>query len=116
MTSSSVRPQQVILSFFKYTFLIILCLVIAGPVATAVLGSIRTTGEFTSAPFGLPQTGIHWENYAVILVNPQFWNSLKNSLFITISVTLLNIVLGSMLAFVFSRVNWFGRRFVFNVL
>jgi raffinose/stachyose/melibiose transport system permease protein len=110
------RLQQSALSVFKYGFLIILCLVIAGPVATAVLGSIRTTGEFTSAPFGLPQTGIHWENYADILANPQFWNSLKNSLFITISVTLLNIVFGSTLAFVFSRVNWFGRRFVFNVL
>ncbi|MBI1259927.1 MAG: ABC transporter permease subunit [Chloroflexi bacterium] len=110
------RLQQSFLSVFKYGFLIILCLVIAGPVATAVLGSIRTTGEFTSAPFGLPQSGIHWENYVDILTNPQFWTSFKNSLVITISVTVLNILLASMLAFVFSRVNWFGRRFLFNVL
>jgi raffinose/stachyose/melibiose transport system permease protein len=111
------RPlEQSLQSILKYAFLIILCLVIAGPVVTAVLGSIRTTGEFTSAPFGLPVSGIHWENYGDILANPQFWISFKNSLVITVSVTVLNVVLGSMLAFVFSRVDFFGRRFLFNVL
>lgn len=83
---------------------------------TAVLGSIRTTGEFISVPFGLPVSGIHWENYQDILVSGAFWNSLKNSLIITVVVTLLNITLGSMMAFVFSRVSFRGRGLVFNIL
>lgn len=111
-----IRGQHPIQSTLKYTILILLCLVIAGPIATAVLGSIRTTGEFLTTPFGLPKSGIHWENYQDILMSAAFWNSLKNSLFITISVTFLNIVLASMLAFVFSRVNFRGRGLVFNIL
>jgi raffinose/stachyose/melibiose transport system permease protein len=41
---------------------------------------------------------------------------LKNSLIITGGVTFLNIALGSMLAFVFSRVNFRGRSVMFNIL
>jgi raffinose/stachyose/melibiose transport system permease protein len=103
-------------SAFKYAILIALCIVIMGPVLTAVLGSIRTTGELMSTPFGLPQRGIQWQNYTDILLGGAFWNSLKNSLIITIGVTLLNILLGSMLAFVFSRVVFRGRSLLFNIL
>ncbi|MFN8447775.1 MAG: carbohydrate ABC transporter permease [Anaerolineae bacterium] len=111
-----VRGQHPIQSTLKYAILIALCLVIAGPVVTAVLGSIRTTGEFTSMPFALPTSGIHWENYVDILVDGEFWISLKNSLIITLVVTALNITLGSMMAFVFSRVNFRGRGLLFNIL
>jgi raffinose/stachyose/melibiose transport system permease protein len=100
----------------KYAILIALCLVIAGPIVTAVLGSIRTTGEFVSSPFGLPTSGIHWENYQDILENPSFRRSLLSSFIITTGVTFLNITLGSMLAFVFSRVNFRGRGLLFNIL
>lgn len=107
------RPAQ---SALKYALLIGLCLVIMGPIATAVLGSIRTTGEFMTTPFGLPRNGIQWENYTDILLGRAFWNSLKNSLIITVGVTLLNITLGSMLAFIFSRINFRGRGLLFNIL
>lgn len=103
-------------STLKYAILIALCLVIMGPVLTAVLGSIRTTGEFLSTPFGLPKNGIQWQNYQSVLENAAFWNSLKNSLVITVGVTVLNIVLASMLAFVLSRVHFRGRGLLFNIL
>jgi raffinose/stachyose/melibiose transport system permease protein len=100
----------------KYAILIVLSLIVMSPVVTAVLGSIRTNGEFLTTPFGLPQQGIQWANYTDILIDPGFWNSMKNSLIITVSVTLLNVVLASLLAFVFSRVNFRGRGLLFNVL
>ena len=100
----------------KYAVLIALCLVIMGPVLTAFLGSIRTTGEFLTTPFGLPQNGIRWENYEGILTSPSFWNSLKNSVLITAGVTVLNVTLASMLAFIFSRVDFRGRGLLFNIL
>lgn len=103
-------------SAVKYAILIALCLVIMGPVLTAILGSIRTTGELMTTPFGLPQRGIQWQNYTDILLGGAFWNSLKNSLIITVGVTVLNILLASMLAFVFSRIIFRGRSLLFNVL
>jgi len=110
------RPQFSLFAGFRYAILIALCLFMMGPVATAVLGSIRTTGEFLTTPFGLPNNSIQWDNYISILINPSFWNSMKNSLLITIGVTALNVSLASMLAFIFSRVEFRGRGFLFGVL
>ncbi len=112
----SIQIQRSLQSGLKYGILIILCLIIMGPVATAVLGSLRTTGEFMSKPFGLPESEIQWENYTTILESPTFWNSLKNSLVITIGVTVLNIAFASMLAFVFSRMQFKGRGLFFNII
>ncbi len=114
MTGQRIEPRAQ--AVIKYAILIALCLVIMGPVVTAFLGSIRTTGEFLSTPFGLPRNGIQWENYTSILGSGAFWNSLKNSLLITSGVTVLNVVLASMLAFIFSRVTFPGRTLLFNIL
>ncbi|MBL8166410.1 MAG: carbohydrate ABC transporter permease [Anaerolineae bacterium] len=100
----------------RYTILILVCVVMMAPVATAFLGSIRTTGEFLSSPFGLPQSGIRWENYTNILNGTGFWRSLVNSLLITAGVTFLNITCASMLALVFSRIRFTGRNLLFNLL
>ncbi len=103
-------------TFAKYAILIILCVAVMSPVVTAFLGSIRTNGEFMSTPFGLPQQGIQWENYTDILLDNAFWNSMKNSLIITVSATVLNVIFASLLAFVFTRVNFRGRGLLFNIL
>lgn len=113
MTKQANSP---LLTGLKYAFLIILGMFVMSPVATAFLGSIRTTGEFLTTPFGLPQNGIQWDNYVSILISSSFWNSLRNSLVITVCVTLLVVVLASMLAFIFSRVDFRGRGIVFNIL
>lgn len=100
----------------KYAILIIVCMIIAGPIVTTILGGMRTTGEFLSTPFGLPTNGIQWQNFTGILQGDFFWNALKNSIIITASVTVLNVVCASMLAFVFSRVEFFGRGLLFNIV
>ena len=107
---------QQIRTGLKYTFLIVICLVIMSPVLTAVLGSIRTTGEFINRPFGLPTQGIQWDNYLDILKSESFWKSMRNSIVITLSVAFLNVLLASMLAYIFGRVNFRGRGLLFNLL
>jgi raffinose/stachyose/melibiose transport system permease protein len=112
----TVQLRSITFTGLKYLVLIILSLIVMGPVATTVLGSIRTNGEFLSAPFAFPQQGIQWTNYVDILISAEFWNFMKNSLAITITVTVLNVTLASLLAFVFSRVEFLGRGLVFNIL
>lgn len=103
--------------FAKYAILMLLCLIIMSPVATAVLGSVRTTGEFLRQPFGLPEGEWMWEHYTDIL-EPEstFWRSLRNSVLITAGVVSINVTLASMLAFVFSRMRFKGRSLLFNIL
>lgn len=100
----------------KYVILTTLCIVMMLPVLVAFLGSIRTTGDFITRPFGLPREGMHLENYKLILTDPAFWRAGMNSLGITFGVMVLNIVLSSMLAFVFSRMTFWGKNLWFNIL
>lgn len=101
---------------FKYLLLIFLLLLMSGPVVTTILASIRTTGELLSDPFGLPQNGIQWQNYTSILASSSFWQAFGNSLLITGAVSGIVVLLSSMLAFVFSRVDFPGSEILFNVL
>jgi raffinose/stachyose/melibiose transport system permease protein len=105
-----------VLTAVKYIVLSLLAIVMFGPVLTAILGSIRTTGEFLTTPFGLPVSGIHWENYTHILEGTSFWLEAKSSLLIAIGVTVLVVILSSMLAFVLARVEFRGRGLLFNIL
>jgi raffinose/stachyose/melibiose transport system permease protein len=94
----------------------IMLVLMVAPVLTAVLGSVRTTGEFLSSPFGLPTRGVRWDNYASILSSASFWKALGNSLLITLTVTVLVVLLSSMLAFVFARLEFRGKGIWFNIL
>ncbi|MBI5960478.1 MAG: carbohydrate ABC transporter permease [Chloroflexi bacterium] len=100
----------------RYLILITLSLIIMAPVFTAVSGSLRTNGDFLSKPFALPHENIQWQHYTGILEDNSFWQSAVNSLLITAGVTVLNISLASLLAFAFSRIKFFGREIVFNIL
>lgn len=102
--------------FLKYAIVIVLALIMSGPVVTAFLGSIRTSGEFVSQPFGLPQHGIQWQNYTAILESDSFWSQLASSLIITLGAMVLSVVLSSLLAFIFARVDFRGRTIWFNLL
>ena len=100
----------------KYFLLILISIIIASPIMIAVLGSLRTTGEITSRPFGLPTDGIQWDNYTTILESSALWISLKNSLIITLASTTICVSLSAMLGYIFARITFFGRSILFNIL
>lgn len=100
----------------KYVLLTTLCVVMMLPVLVAFLGSVRTTGEFVTQPFGLPTQGLQLDNYVRILTDPGFWRAGLNSLIITFGVTIINVTLSCMLAFLFSRISFRTKGLWFNIL
>lgn len=114
--TSMARPKMNFSRLMMYLFVIVVALIMFSPIVVVILGSIRTTGEFMSNPVGLPQTGIKWENYTDILVKPDFWRSVGNSLRITLTTTFLVVLIASPLAAIFARVNFKGRSLFFNIL
>lgn len=117
-TSYRAQPvwQRALSMGAKYLILITLSILMMMPVITAVSGSLRTTGEFIAKPIGLPTREIQWTNYTEVFETEAFWVGLRNSLFITGSVVILNVALASMLAFAFSRIDFPGRSLAFNIL
>lgn len=108
--------RKIYILIMKYALLIFLSIIVMAPVMTAVLGGMRTNAEFLARPIDLPRNGIQWENYKSILEDDSFWTAAKNSTLITIGVATLNVILSSMLAFVFSRMKFFGRNILFNII
>lgn len=100
----------------KYAVLLVLSFVITAPVLLAVLGGMRTNGEFIARPLDIPRHGIQWAQFTDVLGSDAFWTATKNSTLITLGVASINIVLASMMAFVFSRVRFLGRGILFNIL
>ncbi|PJF31148.1 MAG: thiamine ABC transporter ATP-binding protein [Candidatus Thermofonsia Clade 1 bacterium] len=108
--------RRLLVNIVKYAVLTFVTLIILAPSLTAVLGGIRTTGEFLAEPFGLPKQGIQWQNFERILTSSTFWNAFGNSLLLTTGVTVIGVTLSTCLAFVFSRMQFLGKNFLFNVL
>ncbi len=106
--ASSVRWGYYLGKTLQYAFLVILCAIILGPIVTAVLGGLKTTGELFDRPFGLPVTP-RWENYTDILLGEKFWKLTLNSFILVLGTSAGVVLCSSLLAFLLARVEFRGR-------
>lgn len=111
--SRRLNVRLIVVRFIQYFILTVTALIILGPVITAVLGGLKTTGELFDQPFGLPATP-RWENYIGILESGVFWRQLLNSGIIVTGAVSLTVTTSALLAFVFSRLVFTGREVLFN--
>lgn len=106
--ASSIRWGYYLGKTLQYAFLLILCAIILGPIITAVLGGLKTTGELFDRPFGLPVTP-RWENYTDILLGEKFWKLTLNSFILVLGTSAGVVLCSSLLAFLLARVEFRGR-------
>ena len=62
------------------------------------------------------QIGLHWENYADAFEVMDFWQNLRNTLFICYTVVLGTLLSCSLVAYSFSRIEWPGRDLLFMLV
>lgn len=100
---------------YKYIVLIIIFLIIVIPIVMLIFGALKTRGELATMPY-TPPIPPHFENIQKILNQPDFWNMLKNSLFVMLVVTAGTVLVAAMAAFAFSRLNFRGKSLSFNLV
>lgn len=98
----------------RYVIAIFIALVVLIPLVMTVFGGLKTTGDLLSNPIRWPADHLHWENYDGILQSSSFWVQMRNSLFIMLVTATGVVLLGSMPAFIFARINFPGRELCFN--
>jgi raffinose/stachyose/melibiose transport system permease protein len=101
--------------FFQYLVLIIVTLLIVVPLVLMVFGALKTRGEMFLHPYTLPIPP-HWENFGQILSTSTFWTMLRNSLITMLFSTAAVLVVSSLAAFVFARIEFRGKDLAFNLL
>ena len=117
MTTNYILPrsmQKIISRFFQYLILSVIVVIIVVPVVMLVFAALKTRGEVMSHPY-TPPIPIHWENIQSIVGGPVFWGMLRNSLVLMLVVTAGVVILCSLAAFVFARMEFRGKGLVFNL-
>src|SRR5262245_16410919 len=102
--------------FLQYFILSIIVAIVFVPIVILVFGALKTRGELLSHPYALPIPA-RWENITSILGKStySFWPMLRNSLTVMLTVTFGVVVLCSLAAFVFARMEFRGKAFAFNL-
>ena len=106
--------NKLINRFFQYAILITMLVFVLVPVVLLVFGALKTRGELMSHPY-TPPVPMRWENMIGILQKPLFWQMLRNSLFVMAIVTVTVVVVTSLAAFVFARMDFRGKWLSFNL-
>jgi len=99
-------------------FIAAAALLYAAPILFMVFSSLKpdnevlvglTSGRFFAADLSL-------QNYADVFARVCFGRYLFNSLFITLSVVLLGLVVNSLAGYAFARLHWFGHKALFGLV
>jgi len=101
--------------FFQYLVLIFISVIVLVPIVVIVFGALKTRGEMFTHPYTLPIPA-HWENFTEILKTPSFWTMMRNSLVVMLGTTVCVLVVCSMAAFIFARLQFRGKDLAFNFL
>jgi len=108
-----IKPKFVT-RFFQYFILSTIVVIVLVPVVMLVFGALKTRGELLSHPY-TPPIPPRWENMTGILGTPVFWQMLRNSLVVMLATTLGVVVICSLAAFVFARMEFRTKGLAFNL-
>jgi raffinose/stachyose/melibiose transport system permease protein len=100
--------------FFQYFILLVVVIVVFVPIVILLFGSLKTTGEMYSHPYTIPNPP-HWENIQLILGQSVFWGMLWNSVLVMVAATAGVVILCSLAAFVFARLEFRSKNLLFNL-
>lgn len=111
MAATTLRPS----TLPQYLVLLAVAALVLVPLAAAALGGFKSLGELRVNPLGPPASWdgtVYWE----ILSSARLWRMLFNSAVIAGLTVALVLIVGSMAAFIFAHVVFFGSGMLLNYL
>ncbi|KPV52686.1 thiamine ABC transporter ATP-binding protein [Kouleothrix aurantiaca] len=110
---ASAPASRTIVPLLQYLIGGFVALLVLIPLVATVINGFKTNADLLTNPFGLPE---RWEfsNYSSVLQNPSFWRQMGNSTLVMLGTALGVLIVASMAAFVFARLQFRGREILFN--
>lgn len=108
------NPRKLWSRLLQYAVLSVVVLLVFLPIVILLFGALKTRGEFISRPYEVPLPP-RWENLVQILSQPSFWQMMRNSLVVMLATTTGVVVVCSLAAFVFARLEFRAKGLVFNL-
>ncbi|HET9660994.1 MAG TPA: carbohydrate ABC transporter permease [Thermomicrobiales bacterium] len=109
------KPRSVVPigGFGRLLVCLVAAFVVLAPLGVAVMNGLKSKGQVVNRPFSLPDP-VLWSNYTDILRSHAFWRQLGNSALVMLATTFLILAFASAAAFVFARMPFRGREFLFT--
>ncbi|MBD2203007.1 carbohydrate ABC transporter permease [Calothrix sp. FACHB-1219] len=105
------------LKLLLYALLTVYAIITIIPFVWALSASFKPLSEIVSGEPNLLPQNFTFDNYKqIFLQEPLFWRWLFNSVFIALSVTILNLLLNSMAGYALARLSFTGKRFWFLLI
>ena len=118
MSTSASYPlppvQKFVTRFFQYLILSVVVVLVFVPVVMLIFGALKTRGELMTHPYTLPVPP-RWDNIIGILSQDLFWKMLRNSLVVMLLATGGIVIICSLAAFVFARLDFRFKGAFFNL-
>ena len=109
----TMTPARRLARIALYVGLVVFAIGLLAPFAWMVLSSLKSANEVFSVPVKwLPETFI-WHNYVDIWTESDMLTWIRNTLFLAIVVTFLQVLTGSFAAYGFARMRFRGRDVLF---
>src|SRR3954447_18294918 len=86
------------------------------PFAYMLSTSFKSLGEVFKTPIQWIPSELHWDNYTTPLREHPIGNYFKNSLFVGVCVTLLNLVTCSLAGYSFAKFRYLGSNLLFGIV
>ncbi|MDO5081902.1 carbohydrate ABC transporter permease [Arachnia propionica] len=106
------RPHRVRLVLAHLT-IYLAALLFASPLIYAVFSAMKPNNEIFASPPRLVGSQLKWTNFLEVFTYGPFVTYISNSLFVSVTGTLLVLFVSSTAAFAFARLRWRGRDVVF---
>jgi raffinose/stachyose/melibiose transport system permease protein len=99
----------------QYLVLLLVMALVFVPLVILIFAALKTRGEVMSTPYTVPNPP-RWENIQLILgPDSVFWPMLRNSVFVMLVTTAAVVLVCSLAAFVFARMEFKGKSLAFNL-
>jgi raffinose/stachyose/melibiose transport system permease protein len=85
------------------------------PVYFMTVSSFKTKNEYIANKFGLPQ-GLYLDNFTTAFAGEKFLIRFMNSGILTVGAVGLSLIIACLAAYAFARMEFKGKRVIFNVL
>ena len=108
-------PQTVLSRTVRYVLLSLISVVVLTPFAWMALSSLKRNNEVFTAPITWFPDEWQWHNYIDIWTKADMSTWLGNTIFLSVTVTALQVLTGSFAAYGFSRIRFPGRDALFLV-
>ena len=115
-TSKLQIVNNVVGTFFRYLFLLIVAIVVLFPFYWMIISSLKTLAEYRlNVPTFWPKV-VMWSNYAEAFSAANLGTLFKNTVIVGVVSTILSLVITVLTAFVFARLEFKGKNALFAAL